>query len=153
LLVVALVLILLERSRRPEPLRAAPFAGMAAESLLYAVLLGLVVGTATAWMLGGFSLRLAADAGVLSTLSLPQGIILSLGAGLYEELVFRVLLVGGLWALFRSSGLTRTRSGVFSALLAALIFSAFHYIGPYGDQWSVASFFFRFLAGLAFSAL
>lgn len=153
LLVVALVLILLERRRRPVPLRAAPFAGMAAESLLYAVLLGIVVGTATAWMLGGFSLRLAADAGVLSTLSLPQGIILSLGAGLYEELVFRVLLVGGLWALFRSSGLTRTRSGVFSALLAALIFSAFHYIGPYGDQWSVASFLFRFLAGLAFSAL
>lgn len=153
LLVAAVVLIVIDRRRRPVPLRAAPFAGMAAESLLYAVLLGIVVGTATAWLVGGFSLRLAADQGLLSTLSVPQGIILSLGAGLYEELVFRVLLVGGLWALFRSSGLTRQRSGILAALLAALIFSAFHYIGPYGDQWAVASFLFRFLAGVVFSAL
>ena len=38
-------------------------------------------------------------------------------------------------------------------LLAALLFSAFHDVGPYGDPWALPSFTFRFLAGLAFSLL
>ncbi len=153
LVAIAVILVVVERRRKRVPLRLAPFAGMAAESLLYAVLFGAVVGTMTSWVLGGMGTRLAAGEGPLDTLGLPQGIVLSLGAGVYEELVFRVLLVGGLWALFRSSGLTRKRAGIFAALLAALVFSAFHYIGPYGDQWAAASFVFRFLAGLAFSVL
>jgi hypothetical protein len=153
LVAIAVVLILLEQRRKRVPLRVAPFAGMAAESIVYAVLFGAVVGTMTSWVLGGMGTRLAAGEGPLDSLGVPQGIVLSLGAGVYEELVFRVLLVGGLWALFRSSGLTRGKAGLFSALLAALIFSGFHYIGPYGDQWAMASFVFRFLAGLAFSVL
>ena len=153
LVIIGLVLIALEQRKRRVPVRAAPFAGMLAESTVYALLFGVVVGTVTSWVLGGVRFRLAAGEGPLSSLSVPQGVVLSLGAGVYEELVFRVLLVGGLWALFRSSGLPRGRAGVFSALLAALLFSGFHYIGPYGDQWAVASFLFRFLAGLAFSAL
>lgn len=153
LVAIAVILVLLERRRKRVPIRFALFGVMAAESLLYAVLFGAVVGTMTSWVLGGMGMRLAAGEGPIDSLGLPQGIVLSLGAGVYEELVFRVLLVGGLWALFRSSGLNRRRAGVFAALLAALIFSAFHYIGPYGDQWATASFVFRFLAGLAFSVL
>lgn len=152
LLIVALVLIWVERRRRRIPLRAAPFVGMAAESLLYAMFFGTVVGTLTAWMLGGYT-RLSAGEGPVSGLSLHEGIVLSLGAGVYEELVFRVLLVGGLWGVFRSSGLGSRQSGAFAAVLAALLFSAFHYVGPYGDPWEVPSFLFRFLAGLAFSVL
>jgi hypothetical protein len=64
-----------------------------------------------------------------------------------------VLLVGGLAGAFLASGLPRTRAGGFAALLAALAFSAFHYIGPYGDPWEIPSFLFRFLAGLVFSVL
>lgn len=153
LIAVGAVLIVLERRRRRVPLRAGPFAGMVAESLLYAVLFGIVIGTMTSWLLGGMGVRLSAGEGLLGSLSVPQGIVLSLGAGVYEEIVFRVLLVGGLWVLFRSGGLSGRRAGIFAALLAALIFSGFHYIGPYGDQWALTSFLFRFLAGLAFSVL
>lgn len=152
LFAIAVILVIMERRRKQVPLRAQLFLGMAAESVFYALLFGAVIGTMTSWLLGG-SARLAMGEGPLSTLSVPEGIVLSLGAGVYEELVFRVLLVGGLWALFRGSGLTRQRAGVFAALLAALVFSGFHYIGPYGDQWALASFTFRFLAGLAFSVL
>ena len=35
----------------------------------------------------------------------------------------------------------------------ALVFSAFHYIGPFGDQLEAGSFVFRALSGLAFSGL
>lgn len=147
------VLVAAERRRRRTELRGGVFVGMLAESALYALLFGVVVGTATQWVVQGVGVRLAADGGTLLGVPLSQGIVLSLGAGIYEELLFRVLLAGGLFVLFRQGGLPRVRAGVFAALLSALAFSAFHYVGPYGDPWSFASFTFRFLAGLAFSAL
>ncbi len=80
--------------------------------------------------------------------------MLSLGAGLYEELLFRVLLVGSLvWAGKRLLGLRPLVAGIWAALIGALVFSAFHYIGPYGDRLAAYSFVFRTIAGLAFSAL
>lgn len=151
LVVVGLLLIVSERRRKSVPLAASPFVGMAAESAGYALLLGLVVGGATRLILEGLTPHLAASP--FESLSLAEGIVLSLGAGLYEELVFRVLLVGGIFAAFRGGGLPAGQAGVFSVILASLLFSGFHYIGPYGDPWALPSFLFRFLAGLAFSAL
>jgi membrane protease YdiL (CAAX protease family) len=80
--------------------------------------------------------------------------MLSLGAGLYEELLFRVLLVSGLLLLARRvMGLRPALANTFAVGLGALIFSAFHYIGPYGDPLRIDSFVFRAIAGVAFSAL
>lgn len=152
-IVAGAVLIAAERRKRRIPLRATPFLGMVAESVVYALALGSVVGGATQWLLDGAGIGLAAQTGPLATLSLREAVVLSLGAGFYEELVFRVLLVGGIYGVFRSSGLSRRQAGGFSAILAALIFSGFHYIGPFGDPWGIPSFTFRFLAGLAFSLL
>lgn len=149
----AVVLIVLERRRRRIPLRAGIFAGMLAESVVYALLLGVVVGTATHWLLQGFAVALATGAGPITQLPLLDAVVLSMGAGVYEELVFRVLLVGGLVGVFVASGLDRTQAGTFAAILAALVFAGFHYVGPYGDPWELPSFLFRFLAGLVFSAL
>lgn len=81
-------------------------------------------------------------------------LMLSLGAGLYEELLFRVLLVGALALLGeRVLGWRRREAGIMACVVGALLFSGFHYIGPFGDPWQLASFTFRFLAGLVFSAL
>jgi membrane protease YdiL (CAAX protease family) len=153
LIVGALGIILLEQRRRRVPLKPGVFALMLLESAAYAMAFGTVVGTATAWLMGGVGGKLASDAGALDRLPLGQGVILSLGAGIYEELFFRVLMVGGLLVLFRSGGLQRGRSAVFAAILAALLFSAFHYIGPYAYPWTISSFLFRFLSGLVFSGL
>jgi membrane protease YdiL (CAAX protease family) len=153
LLAAALVIVMVERRRRRVPIRAGVFAGMMLESVVYALLLGVVVGTATGWILHGVGVRLAVETGPVAGLPLMEGIVLSMGAGIYEELVFRVLLVGGLAGIFAASGLARGQAGAFAAVLAALLFSAFHYIGPYGDPWALPSFLFRFLAGLFFSVL
>ncbi|HET7322154.1 MAG TPA: CPBP family glutamic-type intramembrane protease, partial [Longimicrobiaceae bacterium] len=139
LLGAAALLIWWERRRRDVPLRASVFAGMLVESVCYAVAFGTVVGYATTWLLRGARLGLMAGAGPVSALSVREGVVLSMGAGIFEELVFRVLLVGGLWAVLHSSGLGRSKAGVFAAILAALVFSGFHYVGPYGDPWSVQS--------------
>lgn len=153
LLATAAIVIFLERRRQRIPVRATYFAGMAMESVVYALLFGGVVGTLTQWVLHGASFTLAIQESPMSTLPLRDAVVLSLGAGVYEELAFRVILVGGMVGVFRASGLQRKRAGVFAAILAALMFSAFHYIGPYGDAWALQSFLFRALAGLAFSVL
>ena len=154
LIVAALVIVLLERRRHKVPVRPTLFLGMAMESVVYALLFGVVVGTLTQWVLGGVGFSsLSIQADPMSALPLRDAIVLSLGAGIYEELAFRVIIVGGLFALFRASGLQPRRAAIFSAVLAAILFSAFHYIGPYGDAWALQSFLFRALAGLAFSVL
>ena len=43
--------------------------------------------------------------------------------------------------------------GVMATIVGAVIFSAFHYVGPFGDPFQLDSFIFRAVAGLLFSAL
>jgi hypothetical protein len=151
LLVAGAVLIAVERRRRRVPLRGAYFAGMMAESTAYALVFGFVVAAATHLLLGGW-VRMAAD-GAVGSLPLLDGIVLSLGAGIYEELLFRVLLTGGILLLLQTWGVRRPRAAAAAVLVSALVFSAFHYVGPYAYPLELGSFTFRFLAGVAFSAL
>lgn len=146
----AAVLIVRERRRERVRLEGGIFAGMMMESVAYALLFGFVVGGVTSWVLNTF---LAIQGGAMERLPLLDSIVLSLGAGIYEELVFRVLLVGVLLWAFRSAGVSRRTSGIWAALIAAFLFSAFHYVGPYAYPLELGSFTFRFLSGLAFSAL
>ena len=132
-------------------LQGAIFAGMLGESILLAMAFGVIVGVITARLLGAFGALAIAP---VERLSWATRIMVSLGAGLYEELLFRVLLVGVLGALAtRVFGWRPRVSVAFSVITAALIFSAFHYIGPYGDTLHLQSFVFRWIAGLGFSLL
>jgi membrane protease YdiL (CAAX protease family) len=148
---VAAFLIIRERRKKKVKLKPIYFLGMTGESFLYALLLGIVVGTATQRILD--TLPGALSLAQLSGLPMSEAIVLSLGAGIYEELVFRVLLVGGLFAALRGAGLGENQAGAIAIVASSLVFSGFHYIGPYGDAWVLSTFLFRFLAGLAFSLL
>lgn len=137
--------------RRGGTITARYFAGMIAESVVYALLFGVVTGTLTSLILNA-AFPLAA--GPMQELDLPTQLMISLGAGLYEELLFRVLLVSLLARMARVGfGWVPGASGLFAVLVGALIFSAFHYIGPYGDVLELGSFTFRAVAGVLFSAL
>jgi membrane protease YdiL (CAAX protease family) len=129
---------------------------MLGESVFYALVFGVVAATLTGLLL---PLMTAAgspvgSAAAVAGVSLPVQLMISLGAGIYEELLFRVLLVSGLTLIatrfFRWRG---TQVGVFAVVISALIFAAFHYVGPYGDPLAIGSFTFRAVAGLLFSAL
>lgn len=163
----------LRRSR--ERLRLSVFVWMAGEAVALALIFGLVIGLATSELLGSLhSLAIgavgpspSARSGLLALLqrgsaaptgiaaeSWPMRLMMSLGAGLYEELFFRVILVGGIAAGARVVlGFSRRVAGLIAVILGALVFSAFHYIGPYGDAFTVQSFVFRALSGVAFSGL
>ena len=81
--------------------------------------------------------------------SIIQQVTLAIGAGIYEEFLFRVLLIYGLNGIlgfiFQWSVNIR-RWGAM--IVAAGIFSAFHFIGEYGDYFSLDLFLLRFFAGL-----
>ena len=55
--------------------------------------------------------------------------------------------------LRRQLGLLDSTMINIGTIIASAIFSAFHYIGPYGDRLELYSFAFRMIAGLFFSAL
>ena len=80
---------------------------------------------------------------------LIQQVVLAIGAGIYEEFVFRVLLISGLAILF---GLIfnwgEFGKTFLSVIISSAIFSIFHFFGSYGDTFSFSLFFVRFFAGI-----
>ena len=81
--------------------------------------------------------------------SLLEQFYLSVGAGIWEELIFRLILITFLADLI---GLVFTYKKSFSTILALLfsgiIFSLFHYVGIYGDIFSWYTFILRTFAGI-----
>ncbi|MCH7478950.1 MAG: CPBP family intramembrane metalloprotease [SAR324 cluster bacterium] len=134
------------------------FGGMLVESFAYAVVLGIVINFVLGFLFsalasgsgGGFAAGYPVALGAGT--SLVQRIALSLGAGLFEELVFRVILVGLLLAVTRLV-FKEWLSVLVSITGAAFLFSLAHYVGPLGEQLLLNSFLFRWMAGLLFSAL
>lgn len=139
--------------RANHNLSPAVLGGMLLESVCLSLVFGVVVGGLTAAVLGGPPPALAVGFS-LQRLSRWTMLMLSLGAGIYEELLFRVVLVGLIaWGAKKLLGWRPLIAGVTATVLGALIFSAFHYIGPFGDRFEVYSFVFRTIAGLFFSGL
>jgi hypothetical protein len=128
------------------------FLGMLGESIVYAAIFGQVVAVLTTTLLRGASLAIVTQE-TTQALTLGTQLVVSLGAGIYEELLFRVLLVSGLIWLFRRMKFRNWVTVAAAVVLSALIFSAFHYIGPYGDPLTAPSFTFRAIAGLLLSGL
>jgi hypothetical protein len=152
LLLLAIGGYLIWRDRKTGgPLQMWVFGAMLGEAVVLAVIFGVVAGLLTTLLLRGPS---ALAVGGLGQFGLPTQVMLSLGAGIYEELLFRVLIVSGLVAFARVAfGWAPFGAKSFAVLVGAMIFSAFHYIGPYGDTWTLQSFTFRFVAGVLFSGL
>jgi len=120
------------------------------ESGIYALTMGsLIVFVMT--RVFGISPRLA---GGVAAQSFGTRLVMSLGAGVYEETVFRLGLLAGLTALFeRGIGMRRSIAGLLGLAISSILFSAMHHIPPYGDPLHLGVFTFRFLAGLCFATL
>jgi hypothetical protein len=76
-----------------------------------------------------------------------------IGAGIYEEALFRLGLYAILLRLFRLLDAPLWLAGGAAALTSAVLFSAAHHIGPYGQAYTNAVFLFRLAAGLYFAFL
>jgi hypothetical protein len=80
-------------------------------------------------------------------------ILTFIGAGIYEEVLFRLGLFGGLALVLRVVRLPWPIAVLIAATTAAAGFAAAHHIGPYGEPMRADYFVFRTAAGLYFTAL
>lgn len=122
------------------------FALIAAEGVLYAIAMRLVANEVVGRLMlgpgGAVDGRFA-------------GMVMSFGAGFYEELAFRVVLFGvGLKvinAVYPATSELRKFVVISTwAVLTAALFSGWHYLGALGDSFDVQSFLFRVVCGLVF---
>jgi membrane protease YdiL (CAAX protease family) len=80
-----------------------------------------------------------------------EQIISFVGAGVYEEMLFRLVLFSGLIWLFAVSEVPA--AGLLAGLISSVLFAAAHNIGPHGESFVPYVFLFRTLAGLYFAVL
>ncbi len=92
--------------------------------------------------------------------SVWPSIVIGIGAGIYEELVFRLILICVLMLLFQDVlRLSRKSSIILSVLISALLFSAHHHVdflsgqANAADPFTLGRFAFRTIAGVYFAVL
>jgi membrane protease YdiL (CAAX protease family) len=121
------------------------------ESSVYALFAGGLVGRML--LSAGIQPAMTVSAGAGENHGLLDTIVLSVGAGTWEELVFRGMLMTGIAWGMRRRGAGTAQAWIIAILSSSLIFSAFHY-WPFGmDPWELWSFSFRFLLGVGFALL
>jgi membrane protease YdiL (CAAX protease family) len=161
---ILMLLIAIPFLRRGQSLESRYFGYMLLETLLYGLALRFLIDFILVFL---FSLLRLHPAGLTWAqsggpaglpLALPPGttlgqaVALSLGAGLFEEFVFRVLLVNALLLATRMV-LAEWLAATVSVMGAAFLFAAAHYVGAYAEPLALHSFAFRWLAGLLFTLI
>ena len=144
---LALVVVLLGwqmASSFPWKVSLGPLAGMMGESVLLAMPLLFM----NQWLP---LLRSLQGASSNQPTTLRQGfdeLLLSVGAGLYEELVFRLIIISLITLLLIDIGRFRQVTGVALAVIVSSVLFAAHHYHPIGaDPWSTSEFAFRVVAG------
>lgn len=148
------VFIYIRERRKRVPIRPQYFGWMIGESSVYAVFLAFVVSSIIGIIF--FMAPVTVHPLLISQVSelgLGMQLALSIGAGLYEELIFRVVLVGGMYFVLKKTMKQPNQAYIIAAVIGALIFSGVHYIGALGDPFTLSSFTFRFLFGLALNVV
>jgi membrane protease YdiL (CAAX protease family) len=144
--------------RRHGALHRFSFLGVVLEAAVYALTLGSFIVFVMRNLLGIHDAQLHA-ASPFATLALgkngvPIDIVLSLGAGVFEELVFRLGLFAGLAALLRVVlPVPHTLAVLVAGIVSSLLFSAAHHMGALGEPWSTNVFIYRSIAGAVFATI
>ena len=151
LVLIAGIFILIRKRQELNEIKLRYFGFILLETTIWAIIVALVSSSLTNWILPGMAIQ---SSETIVQLSYIQELALSLGAGLYEELFFRVLLVGVFIWIFGKWFGPKSRANYTSAiLLSAVLFSAVHYTGNMGDPFTMSSFLFRFLFGVILNGI
>ena len=130
-------LIWIRQTRRWGTLRLEVSGPVILEAALYALTLGALVSLVVSRLLG-------LGLGISSVIS-------AIGAGVHEELVFRLALIAGLVALARPLG--QTFGLVVAIVGSSLLFAAAHHVGSHGEPFAMHAFAFRAVAGAVFALI
>lgn len=134
-------------TREPWRLSRGLLSGMAAECVALAVCLRLLLHV-QGMVFPQWAALLTASVGPVVGRAMSF-----LGAGIYEELLFRLMLLTPMtWGL-RRLGAKPATGCVAAVVITSLLFAAAHHVGPGGYRFIWFDFIFRFLAGVFFSIL
>jgi hypothetical protein len=127
------------------------FPGMLVEGVAYGFALG-GLAFVLSWLLPvGRWIGLHPGSGALDEV---RRLGIAVGAGIFEEVVFRGFVCLGVVRLLRDVvGADRWTSWVGGVLLSAAVFSAYHHWGEGAEPWDAAAFTFRFHAGALLGAV
>jgi membrane protease YdiL (CAAX protease family) len=156
LVVVVILLALQITSKTPWKVTTSDFVPMTIECILLTVpliVLSLMFNSSASEQMALMNAGQGTD-------GLAVQLVSGIGAGIYEELVFRLILISLLMLVFQDFlGVTRKSSIILSVLISAVLFSAHHHIffinGSFtqGEAFVFGVFVFRILAGIYFAAI
>jgi hypothetical protein len=124
------------------------------ESAIYALTLGTFIVFFMQRVLG-----LSVDGGsgdLLGQLAFGEtgeAVVMSLGAGVHEELIFRLGAMAGGAALLVRLDMDRRLAVALTLVASALLFSAAHHLGVQGEVFETRVFVYRALAGVIFGVI
>jgi hypothetical protein len=150
-LVVAALLVWHLAGKHPWRLRAETQLGMLAESLLFAI--GLIALGRFHQLL--FDLRISDFQHAPLAMMTPAAVkaVTYVGAGVYEEVLFRLCLIPAACLAFRLFEFPSRLAAVMAAVTTSFLFAIAHHIGPAADAFNVFSFSFRAAAGVFFATV
>ncbi len=131
--------------------------GMLAESVLLAI--GLVaVGQCHDIVfrhvaVGSVSVENGASTAMLNSIGPVTRAVTFIGAGVYEEVMFRLLLVPAAFLVFRMFEFPAKWAAVMAAVSTSFLFAIAHHIGPSAEALNLFAFSFRAAAGLFFASV
>lgn len=129
-------LVWIRRDKRWSSLTLEVAAPVILEAAVYALTLG-ALGTLIVERLLG----LGVSAG---------SIVSAIGAGVHEELVFRLGALTLLVSMLSRANIERRLAFMLALAISTVLFAAAHHVGVYGEPFSAHAFAFRCVAGVAF---
>lgn len=156
-LVVVIILLALQITSKTQwKVTASDFIPMTIECILLGVPLIILSLTINSSVSEQMVLMNASE----SLSGLAVKLVSGIGAGIYEELVFRLILISLLMLCFQDfMGITRRNSIILSVLISAVLFSLHHHFffidGEFaqGEAFVLSVFVFRIMAGIYFAAI
>ncbi len=138
--------------RHPWRIRMETQAGMLAESLLLAIVL-VAIGQCHDLLFRNITTEPASATNLLTVAGPVTRAVSFIGAGVYEEVMFRLLLVPAAFLGFRMFDFPVRWAAAMAAISTSFLFALAHHVGPSADAFNLFAFSFRASAGLFFAAV
>ncbi|MBD91115.1 MAG: hypothetical protein CL940_12330 [Deltaproteobacteria bacterium] len=121
---------------------------LTAPVILEATLYGLLIGS--------LILQIMEEQHLLGPIMVPSElldkVVVAAGAGLHEELLFRLLLMPGVaWLMIRGLAMPKPMAWGVAIVLSSLAFAGAHHLA--GEPYTTFAFAYRSLAGVVFASL
>lgn len=139
--------------RHPWRIRLETQCGMLAESILLAIVL-VAVGQFHDLIFRQINANDLSQAVMVNAVAGSMTRAVSfIGAGVYEEVMFRLLLVPAAFLTFRMFEFPSKWAAAMAAVSTSFLFALAHHVGPSADAFSLFAFSFRAAAGLFFATV